>query len=150
MALATTLTAGMLLAGCGGGNGGDSPSPQDSDQAQSPEGSTEPTTGDSGSTGDPDSASDGECFIHFFDGEDFDETDDNFKLTEPGKYENLADLPGAGRDWTDEADSLRTGSGARVTIYTEENFKGTAKVLDPSTKLNDIDDEPKSLEMSCE
>src|SRR5699024_9327021 len=113
-------------------------------------------TGDTDSAGDDsepsdDSASaDGECFIHFFDGEDFDETDDNFKLTEPGKYENLADLPGADRDWTDEADSLRTGNGATVTIYTEENFKGTAKDLDPGTELTDIDDEPKSLEMSCE
>lgn len=156
-ALATTLSAGMLLAGCGSSDGGDSPSPQESEQAQSPEESSQPADEDSDSTSDDtqptddDSASDdGDCFIHLFDGEDFDETDDNFKLTEPGKYENLADLPGADRDWTDEADSLKTGNSATVTIYSEENFEGSSTDLDPGTELADVDDEPRSLEMSCE
>ncbi len=59
------------------------------------------------------------CWVHLYDGDNFDEQGDNFRLTEPGRYENLANLPGADQDWTGEADSLRVGANATVTSWPE-------------------------------
>lgn len=151
------LAAGLLLAGCGGG-ASDTPADVDPAQTQDPADTQEPTepeeptgaeepTSDSESSGSSDA--DG-CYIHLFDGDDFDENDDNFKLTEPGKYENLANLPGADKDWTDEADSLKVGDAATVTIYADENFEGASQQLDPGTEVADVDNEPDSLEMTCD
>lgn len=99
---------------------------------------------------DDQAASDDECYIHLFDGDDFDEDDDNFRLTEPGTYANLDDLPGADQDWTDEADSARVGESATVTIYSEIDFGGESTTLDPGSEHPDLDPEPSSLEMTCE
>lgn len=157
---AAALAAGLLLASCGGGDdGGENSSPEEPPaETQSPPEDMEEPSDDAGEneseTQSPDSEStadsDDACFIHLFDGDNFDDTDDNFKLTEPGKYETLADLPGADRDWTDEADSLKVGDSATVTIYSEENFEGTSQDLDPGSEHADVDDEPRSLEMSCD
>ena len=131
---APVLAAGLLLAGCANDGNSDSRT----EETSAPEDTSSTEEGGDG------------CFIHFFDGEDLDDQDDNFQLIDPGEYKNLADLPGADRDWTDEADSLRVGSGATVTIYSEENFEGTSKQLEPDTEIADVEHEPKSLEMVCE
>lgn len=164
LATATTLAAGLFLAGCGGGDADESNAPEDTaEQTEAPpedaepEGDTESAPeepeGNEVETPEPGAETEGPddgCFIHLFDGEDLDDQDDNFQLIDPGEYKNLADLPGADRDWTDEADSLRVGSGATVTIYSEENFEGTSEELQPDTELADVEHEPKSLEMVCE
>lgn len=163
LATATTLAAGLFLAGCGG-EADESNAPEDTaEQTEAPPEDAEPTDdtesapeepeGNEVETPEPGAETEGPddgCFIHFFDGEDLDDQDDNFQLIDPGEYKNLADLPGADRDWTDEADSLRVGSGATVTIYSEENFEGTSKELEPDTEIADVEHEPKSLEMVCE
>lgn len=102
------------------------------------------------STGDStDTAANGSaCSVHLFDSDDFDESDTNFLLTEPGKYETLKDLPGATQDWTDEADSIKVGSAAHVTIWSEPDFGGTSQQLEPGSEHSDID-EPSSLQLSC-
>jgi len=166
LATATTLAAGLFLAGCGGGDADESNAPEDTaeqteapqedaertedsesaPEAEAPEGNDVETPEPGAETEGPDDG----CFIHLFDGEDFDDQDDNFQLIDPGEYKNLADLPGADKDWTDEADSLRVGSAATVTIYSEENFEGTSKELKPDTEVADVEHEPKSLEMVCE
>lgn len=89
------------------------------------------------------------CFLELFDGDDFDETDDHFVLTEPGRYEDLSSLPGAEQDWTDEADSLWVGPAAIVTIWADTGFGGESQVLDPGSELPDADG-PSSLELACE
>src|SRR5699024_6935956 len=153
LATATTLAAGLFLAGCGGGDADESNAPEDTaEQTEAPPEDAEPE-GNEVETPEPGAETEGPddgCFIHLFDGEDLDDQDDNFQLIDPGEYKNLADLPGADRDWTDEADSLRVGSGATVTIYSEENFEGTSEELQPDTELADVEHEPKSLEMVCE
>ena len=166
LATATTLAAGLFLAGCGGGDADESNAPEDTaEQTEAPAEDAEPTEdtesapeadapeGNEVETPEPGAETEGPddgCFIHLFDGEDLDDQDDNFQLIDPGEYKNLADLPGADRDWTDEADSLRVGSGATVTIYSDENFEGTSEELQPDTELADVEHEPKSLEMVCE
>jgi len=88
--------------------------------------------------------------IPFFAGDDFDENDDNFTLTEPGEYESRKGLPGADQDWTDEADSLKVGESTSVTVYSEENFEGDSQDLDPGTEQPDADLSPQPLKMTCE
>lgn len=89
------------------------------------------------------------CYFHLFDGDDFDKTDDNFKLTKPGDYKSLKDLPGADEDWNDEADSAKVGPNATVKIWKDKNYKGESKTLKPGSKHPDLDPEPSSLKMSC-
>lgn len=89
------------------------------------------------------------CWLELFDGDNFDQGDDHFKLTEPGEYADLASLPGADQDWTDEADSLKVSPGAQVTIWTEPSFAGSQQDLEPGSEHPDVDD-VYSLKMSCQ
>ncbi len=125
-------------AGAGGSSGG-AASPGDGVSSTGA-----PSTGNSTDTAESGSA----CSVHLFDSDDFDESDTNFLLTEPGKYETLKDLPGATQDWTDEADSIKVGSAAHVTIWSEPDFGGTSQQLEPGSAHSDID-EPSSLQLSC-
>ncbi len=131
---APVLAAGLLLAGCANDGNSDSRT----EETSAPEDTSSTEEGGDG------------CFIHFFDGDDFDENDDNFKLTEAGEYENLENLPGADQDWTDEADSLKVGESASVTIFSEENFEGDSQDLEPGTEQAGVDLEPQSLKMTCD
>lgn len=89
------------------------------------------------------------CFVHLFDSEDFRPADGSYLIVEPGRYPNLSGLPGAQRDWTDEADSLRVGPGATVTIWSDTDFTGRATQLEPGSEHRDLRDEPSSLELTC-
>lgn len=101
------------------------------------------------SAAESDAADHSDCYVHLFDGDDFDEDDSNFILTEPGRYEDLRDLPGADKDWSDEADSLKVGPSATVTIWSEPGFSGTETKLEAGSEEPDLDDEPESLELEC-
>lgn len=90
------------------------------------------------------------CFVHLFDGDDFDETDDNFKLTEPGRYGNLEKLPDATKDWDGEPDSLRVGEGATVTIWSEKDFGGDSKTYESGDEEGRLPQEVRSLELTCD
>lgn len=109
---------------------------------------TSATPNDSQATEDSSNSDDG-CWVHLFDGDNFDESDDNFKLTEPGEYKNLEKLPGADKDWTDEADSIKVGSSATVEIFDKRDFKGNSQTLDAGSEHPDVDDEPYALKMTC-
>lgn len=89
------------------------------------------------------------CYVHLFDGDNFDANDDNFVLTEPGRYADLKELPGADKDWTDEADSLIVGPNATVIGWSETNFQGTEVTYESDSRHPDVDDEPSSLELTC-
>lgn len=90
------------------------------------------------------------CYVHLFDGDDFDATDDNYVLTEPGRYADLNDLPDTRNDWTGEADSLRVGSAATVTGWSRPNFEGDSEIYVAGSEHSDVDDEPESLELTCD
>lgn len=126
-------------------------SPQPPSGQSDPNGSAAPvstgTSPSSPSAPGGDAAGDG-CWVHLYDSDDFKEDDDNFRLTEPGKYADLAHLPGANADWTDEADSIRVGPQATVTVWSETDFAGTAQTLEPGSEHPNLD-EASSLEMTC-
>lgn len=113
-------------------------------------GATDTTGGDDPATTTTTTSGEGEgdCFVHLFDSDDFDTSDDNFKLTEQGRYATLDDLPGAEQDWSDEADGIEVGQGATVTIWEEENFEGAPQELDAGSQNSDIE-EPSSMELIC-
>ena len=90
-----------------------------------------------------------DCFVELFDSDNFDENDDHIKVTEAGKYEDLTSLPGANEDWTDEADSIRVGGGATVTIWPEKNYSGQSQTLEAGSENASIDGAA-SLELTCE
>lgn len=123
----------LLLSGCGGGS------------SASNDNGGEKASGEATSSASSDG---GQCSVHLFDADDFDASDDNFELTEAGKYKDLSDLPGAGDDWTDEADSIKVGSGTNVTIWSEPNFKGKSQKLKPGSKHSGLD-EPSSMKVTC-
>lgn len=107
---------------------------------------------DTDDTDDADETADaaaGECFVHLYDGDDFDADDDNFRLEEPGRYGDLADLPDADKDWDDEADSMQVGAGARVTTWSEADFGGDSTDYGPGNHAG-LDPAPRSLELTCE
>lgn len=89
------------------------------------------------------------CYVQLFDSEDFYEGDSIYLITEPGKYPNLKGLPGTERDWTEQADSLKVGPKATVTIWTKVDFGGTSSRLEPGSQHPDLEDEPSSLELEC-
>lgn len=94
----------------------------------------------------PDNSKDS-CYVQLYDGDNF--TDDTFKLKGPGKFKSLKNLPGADKDWDDEADALKVGSSATVTIYSEENFEGESKELKGGAEEPDLAFEPRSIKISC-
>lgn len=117
-----------------------SPTPTTSDTSSSDE---------TGSNGSNASKTGGDCYVELFDADNFDASDDHVKLTEPGRYSTLKNLPGADQDWTDEADSIKVGPGATVTIWAEPDFKGSSQRLEPGSEHPHVDDEPSSLELTC-
>lgn len=92
----------------------------------------------------------GGCWIELFDSDNFDTDDDHFELTKSGRYADLKKLPGADKDRTDEADSVRVGSSANVTVWEDENFKGQSTKLNPGSEHPSIDPEPSSIELCCD
>lgn len=119
----------------------------DAPAAQSrPAASTPSQASNPGST--PAATADG-CYVHLFDSDNFKESDDHYRLTQPGRYADLDNLPGATKNWTDEADSIKVGPAATVTIWSATGFGGSSMQLDPGSQHPDLDSEPYSLEMTC-
>ncbi len=87
--------------------------------------------------------------MHLFEDEGFDESDEHHRLSEPGRYADLETLPGAPDDWTDEAESIRVGPDATVTIWPDGDFEGQPRELAPGSEHPDLDDEAESLELTC-
>lgn len=136
--LAMAAIVACLLSGCGSSGGG----------STSTGGATGVAPPPGAGSGSGDSAASGEgCYIHLYDGNDFKDTD--FKLTKPGSYRDLANLPGASQDWTDEADSAKVGPAATVTIYEDTGFTGQSMTLKPGSDHASLDPEPSSLKLRC-
>lgn len=123
----------LMAAGCGGDG---TTSSRDDDTRSSTSSSSDSSEG-------------ADCWVELFDADDFDASDDHFKLTKPGRYETLKDLPGASQDWTDEADSMKVGSDATVKIWEKTHFEGSSQTLDPGSSDPDLEHGPSSLELTC-
>lgn len=109
---------------------------------------TSTTTDTSGAAVAQTTGRDNPCSVHLWDGKNF--TDSNIVIKGAGRYSSLRKLPGAnGKDWEDEADSLKVGSAATVKAYKEENFKGSSITYKPGTQHPKLNEEPSSLEITC-
>lgn len=103
---------------------------------------------DNADKGEDDPEVSGDCFVHLFDGDNFDENDDHVIIDEPGEYSDLSDLPNAEeKDWTDEADSFIVGDSTTVTAWTETNFEGDSTVYEGGEYASV--DEPYSMKIIC-
>ena len=156
-------TVAVVVTGCGGGDDSADPvtnvdlsttsAPPEATTTSSPEATTteptETTIAPSPTTPGTDAGGGDGCWVHLFEEDDFDETEDNFRLSQPGRYGDLDDLPGATDDWDDEAESIRVGPDATVTIWPDTNFEGTPIELGPGSEQADLDEEPESLELTC-
>lgn len=89
---------------------------------------------------------DSPCFVQLFDGNNY--TDDNIIIKGPGEYPNLRNLPGADKDWDDEADSFKSGKNTTVTFWPEPDFKGDPVTYGEGAERPSID-EPRSMRISC-
>lgn len=152
--MAPLAVAALVLAGCSGSDsdddsGGDAPGGQVGTSSESDADDSDSDDSGDDESGDDESGDDDECYFELFDADDLDDSDDTFKLTDPGEYENLEDLPGADDDWTDEADSARVGESATVEVWSETDFEGDSSTLDPGSEHPDLDPEPSSLKMTC-
>lgn len=126
----------LAIAGCGTSDGAPLP----------PDGGN----GDGNGQGNGNDQGNGDCYVHLFDEDDFDESDDHFRLVEPGRYGDMSDLPGATQDWGGEADSLKVGPGATVTIWSEEDFQGDSRTYEAGEQDGDLPIEARSIELSCD
>lgn len=89
------------------------------------------------------------CSVHLWDGKNY--TDSDIVVGGPGRFANLKDLPGAnGKDWSDEADSLKVGARATVKAWKHKDFKGAARTYAAGSEHPRLDDEPESLQISCQ
>lgn len=87
------------------------------------------------------------CSVQLFDGKNF--KDSHVVIQGAGEFKDLKHLPGAdGKDWNDEADSIKVGSAATVQAWTKKNFKGKHYTFKPGTKHPKVK-EPSSLKISC-
>lgn len=91
---------------------------------------------------DPDDA----CYVQLFDGDRY--TDDNIIIKGAGEYANLENLPGATKNWDDEADSFKSGKNTTVTFYTEPDFKGESVTYRNGAEEPSMD-EPRSMKITC-
>lgn len=89
---------------------------------------------------------DGSCYVQLFDGDNY--TDDTITIDGPGEFSNLSNLPGADKDWNDEADSFKSGMNTTVTFWIERGFKGDSITYDGGAQEPSID-EPSSMKITC-
>lgn len=87
------------------------------------------------------------CEVQLFDGDNF--KDDHITLKGPGEFPDMNKLPGAKKDWDDEADSFKAGKNAIVTIWTAPDFEGDSTVYDAGAQKATLSNEPRSMKIRC-
>ena len=155
LSIAPLALVALLLAGC-------NPTPKDmaGTEPASPSGGTPlnaPTDSgtplnaptDSGTPRPSNTAQASGCFVEFYDSDDLSTSKDHFTLSKPGRYQNLAHLPGSRQDWTGEVGSMQVGPKATVTIWTDTGFSGQSLQLQSGSKHPALDPQPSSLQLSC-
>ncbi|MGZ8393589.1 MAG: hypothetical protein ACXW39_04970 [Nitrospira sp.] len=92
------------------------------------------------------------CFIEIFEDDNFDADDPHVVLQGPKEYATLKNL--AGKDWSNDIESVIVGSNATVRAYEDKDFKGTEIAFVPGQRVAnlgklDMANDIESLKISC-
>lgn len=91
-----------------------------------------------------------ECLVTLYDWDNFDQDDDIITVSWPGEFTTLDNLPNS--EWknrTNEADSLKIGKGAKVTIRDARDFEGKQTSYKPWEEIADLDQDIYSMKIEC-
>ena len=92
------------------------------------------------------------CFIEIFEDDNFDPDDPHVVLQGPKEYATLKNL--AGKDWSNDIESVIVGSNATVRAYEDKDFKGTELAFVPGQRVAnlgklDMANDIESLKIVC-
>ena len=92
------------------------------------------------------------CFMEIFEDDNFDVDDPHVVLQGPKEYATLKNL--AGKDWSNDIESVIVGSNATVRAYEDKDFKGTEIAFAPGQRVPnlgklDMANDIESLKISC-
>lgn len=92
------------------------------------------------------------CFIEIFEDDNFDADDPHVVLQGPKEYATLKNL--AGKDWSNDIESVIVGSNATVRAYEDKDFKGTEVAFVPGQRVKnlgklDMANDIESLKIAC-
>ena len=92
------------------------------------------------------------CFIEIFEDDNFDPDDPHVVLQGPKEYATLKNL--AGKDWSNDIESVIVGSNATVRAYEDKDFKGTEIAFVPGQRVAnlgklDMANDIESLKIVC-
>ena len=92
------------------------------------------------------------CFIEIFVEDNFDVDDPHVVLQGPKEYATLKNL--AGKDWSNDIESVIVGSNATVRAYEDKDFKGTEIAFAPGQRVPnlgklDMANDIESLKITC-
>ena len=92
------------------------------------------------------------CFIEIFEDDNFDVDDPHVVLQGPKEYATLKNL--AGKDWSNDIESVIVGSNATVRAYEDKDCKGTEIAFAPGQRVPnlgklDMANDIESLKITC-
>ncbi|MCC6966925.1 MAG: hypothetical protein IT391_11685 [Nitrospira sp.] len=92
------------------------------------------------------------CFIEIFEDDNFDVDDPHVVLQGPKEYATLKNV--AGKDWSNDIESVILGSNATVRAYEDKDFKGTEIAFAsgqrvPNLGKLDMANDIESLKIAC-
>ena len=92
------------------------------------------------------------CFIEIFEDDNFDVDDPHVVLQGPKEYASLKNI--AGKDWSNDIESVIVGSNATVHAFEDKDFKGTELSFTPGQRVKnlgklDMANDIESLKITC-
>jgi hypothetical protein len=92
------------------------------------------------------------CWIEIFEDDDFDADDPHVKLYGPKEFATLKNV--AGKDWSNDIESVIVGSNATVRAYEDKDFRGTEIAFAPGQRVQnlgklDMANDIESMKISC-
>ena len=92
------------------------------------------------------------CWVEIFEDDNFDINDPHVKLQGPKEYATLKNL--AGKDWSNDIESVIVGSNATVLAYEDKDFKGTELAFTagqhvPNLGKLDMANDIESMKIAC-
>lgn len=92
------------------------------------------------------------CWIEIFEDSKYDADDPHVKIGGPKEFATLKNV--AGRDWSNDIESVIVGSNATVHAFRDKDFKGTEITFAPNQRVPDLSDlkmnnDIESMKITC-